>query len=245
MVTRRTLAHTRSTGVALAVLMATATLIGGCSVTENPHESKTVEGDEAIALIDSMRAKGSYEAARQRLTDTARTIAQRIVDAVPSQTWQFSTNPDVREVKGDGLPCEKLTGSVALKPLADLVEFGRLFSGDEFRMAADIVREEAAKFGATGESSLFNDDSRRDIDIRGAGYEFNLRQSKGAILNITGDCFLKQRVIDLPPASSRHHRPSCRHNPRRPHESACVQDTTAAHQPELGMVDKRQTALCI
>lgn len=166
---------------------------------ENPYESKTVEGDEAIALIDSMRAKGSYEAARQRLNDTARTIAQRIAAAVPGQTWQFSTNPDVREVKSDGLPCEKLTGSVALKPLADLVEFGRLFSSEEFKTAAGIVREEAATFGATGESSLFNDDSRRDIDIRGAGYEFNLRQSKAAILNITGDCFLRQRVIDLPP----------------------------------------------
>lgn len=196
MVTRRS-AHTRPTRAVL-VLMATATLIGGCSVTENPYESKTVEGDEAIALIDSMRAKGSYEAARQRINDTAQTIAQRIAAAVPGQTWQFSTNPDVREVKGDGLPCDKLTGSVALKPLADLVEFGRLFSSEEFETAAGIVREEAAKFGATGDSSLFNDDSRRDIDIRGAGYEFNLRQSKAAILNITGGCFLRQRVIDLP-----------------------------------------------
>ncbi|MFN6548623.1 LppA family lipoprotein [Mycolicibacterium nivoides] len=199
MVTRRRPARTRPTRAALAVLMATATLIGGCSVTENPYESKTVEGDEAIALIDSMRAKGSYEAARQRLNDTAQTIAQRIAAAVPGQTWQFSTNPDVREVKSDGLPCEKLTGSVALKPLADLVEFGRLFSSEEFTTAAGIVREEAAQFGATGESSLFNDDSRRDIDIRGGGYEFNLRQSKAAILNITGDCFLRQRVIELPP----------------------------------------------
>lgn len=198
MVTRRRPGHTRSTRAVL-VLMAAATLIGGCSVTENPYESKTVEGDEAIALIDSMRAKGSYEAARQRLNDTAQTIAQRIVDAVPGQTWQFSTNPDVREVKGDGLPCDKLTGSVALKPLADLVEFGRLFSSDEFRTATDIVRHEASTFGATDESSLFNEDSRRDIDIRGGGYEFNLRQSKAAILNITGDCFLKQGVIDLPP----------------------------------------------
>ena len=199
MVTRQRPAHARHARTAVAALMATATLIGGCSVTENPYESKTVEGDEAIALIDSMRAKGSYEAARQRLNDAAQTIAQRIVAAVPGQTWQFSANADVREVKGDGLPCEKLTGSVALKPLADLVEFGRLFSSEEFRTATNIVRQEAAAFGATGESSLFNDGSRRDIDLRGDGYEFNLRQSKAAILNITGDCFLKQRVIDLPP----------------------------------------------
>ncbi|WP_413784906.1 LppA family lipoprotein [Mycolicibacterium peregrinum] len=114
--------------------------------------------------------------------------------------------------------------------MSDLVEFGRLFSGDEFRTAADIVRDEAARFGATGDSSLFNDDSRRDIDIRGAGYEFNVRQSKAAIVNITGDCFLKQRVIELPPVNSRRHRPLCRHNPRRPHDS----DFSPGHNGKLG-----------
>nr|WP_236949416.1 LppA family lipoprotein [Mycolicibacterium goodii] len=167
-------------------------------MTENPYESKTVKGDDAIALIDSMRPKGSYEDARRRLNATAQTIAQRIAAAIPGQTWQFSTNPGVQQVKTDGLPCEELTGSVARKPLADMVEFGRTFSTAEFATAADIVRQEAATFGATGETSLFNEESKKDLDLQGNGYEFNLRQSKAAILNITGDCFLMQRVLDLP-----------------------------------------------
>lgn len=191
--------QTRHTLAALAVLMSASTLIGGCSVTENPYESKTVEGDEAIALIDSMRAKGSYEAARQRLNATAQTIAQRIVAAVPGQTWQFSGDRNVQEVKADGLPCEKLTGDIALRPMADTVTFGRLFSAEEFVTATAIVGQEAAPFGATDDSSLFNDPSKREHDIQGNGYEFNLGQITRATFNITGDCFLTQRVIDLPP----------------------------------------------
>ncbi len=63
---------------------------------------------------------------------------------------------------------------------------------------ANIVREEAAKYGATTESSLFNESAKRDYDVQGNGYEFRLLQIKFATLNITGDCFLLQKVLDLP-----------------------------------------------
>ncbi|WP_396935279.1 LppA family lipoprotein, partial [Mycolicibacterium sp.] len=48
-------------------------------------------------------------------------------------------------------------------------------------------------------SSLFDDPARRDYEVSGNGYQFNLGQAKVASLNITGDCFLMQRVVDLPP----------------------------------------------
>ncbi|WP_214516444.1 LppA family lipoprotein, partial [Mycobacterium tuberculosis] len=63
---------------------------------------------------------------------------------------------------------------------------------------ANIVREEAAKYGATTESSLFNESAKRDYDVQGNGYEFRLLQIKFATLNITGYCFLLQKVLDLP-----------------------------------------------
>ncbi|CMQ87290.1 lipoprotein LppA [Mycobacterium tuberculosis] len=34
--------------------------------------------------------------------------------------------------------------------------------------------------------------------MQGNGYEFRLLQIKFATLNITGDCFLLQKVLDLP-----------------------------------------------
>ena len=108
-------------------------------MTENPYESQTVKGDEAVRLIDDMRAQGSYEDARRRMNDAAATIAERIVSAVPGQTWQFSADPNVQEVKSDGLPCEKLTGDIARRPLSDVVEFGRPFAADEFATAGQIV----------------------------------------------------------------------------------------------------------
>jgi hypothetical protein len=189
----------RRRGAKLAALFCTAVLIGGCSLNDKPYESKTVKGDEQVQLIDSMRDKGSFEDARQRLTDTARTIADRITAAVPGQTWQFSPDPNVQDVNRTGRPCETLTGDIAARPMADSVDFGRPFNADEFTKAVDIVRQEAAHAGATTETSLFNEDTKRDFNIQGNGYEFELMQSKAALLDITGDCFLMQSVIDLPP----------------------------------------------
>uniref|UniRef100_UPI0032B28D57 LppA family lipoprotein n=1 Tax=uncultured Mycolicibacterium sp. TaxID=2320817 RepID=UPI0032B28D57 len=83
-------------------------------------------------------------------------------------------------------------------PLSDMVEFGRPFTSEEFATASDIVRDEAAEFGADGEDSLFNEQSRRDFHVQGGGFEFDLRQGGSAILTITGDCFLMQSVIDSP-----------------------------------------------
>lgn len=168
-------------------------------MTENSHESHTAKGDDAIALIDDMRAKGSYEDARQRLNATAEVTAERIVAAVAGQTWQFNTDPQGQHIKEQGLPCEQLTGDIARRPMSDSIQFGRTFSDEEFATAHDIVREEAAAYGATDESSLFNEQDKRDVEIGGNGYEFTLGQIDVATLNITGDCFLMQSVVDLPP----------------------------------------------
>ena len=91
------------------------------------------------------------------------------------------------------------TGDIARRPIADAIIFGRTFIAQEFASAADIVREEAARFGATGDSSLFDDLSKRDFQVEGNGYEFNLGQITFATLTITGDCFLMQKAIDTPP----------------------------------------------
>lgn len=182
----------------LVALLSSSTLIGGCSLNENPYEP-SLDGHAEVQLIDSMRSKGSYEDARERLNATAGAIADRIAEATPGQTWQFTTDPNVQDVNHSGLPCDKLSGSVAARPLSDTVKFGRPFTADEFAAAADTVRQEAAQYGATDETSLFNEESRRDFNLQGNGYEFELIQGKAAILDITGDCFLKQSVIDLPP----------------------------------------------
>lgn len=183
---------------AVSLMLCASTLMGGCQVTENPYESKTVKGDDAVQLIDSLRPKGSYEAARQRITDTAGVIATRIVAAVPGQTWKFEDDPHGLDAKRQGLPCEKLTGDIARRPMADPVVFGRTFSTEEFATAHDIVRQEAAAYGATDQSSLFNDQAKRDYAVTGNGYEFKLGQIKYATLEIAGDCFLMQSVVNLP-----------------------------------------------
>jgi hypothetical protein len=157
---------------------------------DNPRSPETAKGDDAVALIDSMRANGSFDQARQRLNATAKVIGDRITAAVQNQTWRFTSDPNLRKISSEGMSCDKLAGDVARRPKADTVEFSRTFTADEFALAAGIVREEAAQYGATAESSIFNEASKRDYDVQGNGYEFRLGQIDFARLNITGDCFL-------------------------------------------------------
>lgn len=192
--------RTRRCPAPLALLAVTSALIGGCSGNENRYEPTTVNDDDAaIKLIDDLRSKGSYEDARRRLTATAEFTAERIVAAVAGQSWQFNTDPHGRHIKEQGLPCEQLTGDIARRPMAYSIQFGRPFSDKDFGLAHDIVRQEAAAYGAIDESSMFNDPHKRDVEIRGNGYEFTLGQINVATLNITGACFLLQSVVDLPP----------------------------------------------
>lgn len=192
-------AHAAKHAATVWITSSLTLMIGGCTMHDDPYKSETVKGDQATAVIDSMRDKGSYQAARDRINATAQRIAERISAAVPGQTWQWSDDPHGQEITRLGLSCDQLTGDIALRPLSDTVRFGRTFSPEEIKTAAGIVRQEAAPYGATQESSLFNDQTKRDYAISGNGFEFQLGQIKRATLNITGDCFLLQRTLDLPP----------------------------------------------
>jgi Lipoprotein confined to pathogenic Mycobacterium len=175
------------------------------------HAARPLTDDQKVTLIESMRAKGSFEAARDRLTGSAQAIAEQINAVVPGQTWKFADDRNERDAYQNGSLCENLDPGLARRPRARTVAFGTTFSTDGFTAAVGIVRQEAAKYGVTQDSSLFNEPSKRDYDVRANGNEFNLGQAKIATLLITGDCFLFQKVLDTPPgqlpnASSR--RPS-------------------------------------
>ncbi|TFV54898.1 hypothetical protein E4P42_24570 [Mycobacterium sp. PS03-16] len=191
--------RTRARVAALLLCGALTPPTGGCTMSDHPNESPTVAGEDKVALIDGLRDKGSFEEERRRLNDTATVIAERIVAAVPGQTWRVTDDPNVLTLNRNGQSCDDLTADIARRPSSDSVAFGRTFTADEFTTAVGIVREEAARLGATEESSLFDETAKRDFDVRGNGYEVNLGQITAARLNITGGCRLLQSVLDLPP----------------------------------------------
>ncbi len=59
----------------------------------NPDTSRRLTGEQKIQLIDSMRNKGSYEAARERLTATARIIATASVRPSRAKPGNSTTIP--------------------------------------------------------------------------------------------------------------------------------------------------------
>jgi hypothetical protein len=195
----------RSAAVAAIVLCVAA--LGGCTTYDRikeeiaPMDDQEKFSDERqLKLIAELRGKGSYEDTRVRLTDSARLIAERISAAIPGQTWNFDDDPNVLGAARGGRPCMDVLGNIAKRPEADPILFGRTFAPDELTTAATILREEAARYGATEGSSLF--DGAHPIDeysVRGSGYEFQIMQMKLAGLRITGECLLLQEVLDLPP----------------------------------------------
>jgi Lipoprotein confined to pathogenic Mycobacterium len=199
----------RVASVAMAAAVAILTF-SGCSeyqklrkgvdqLSHSDGAGPTLTNEQEVQLIDSLRSRASFETARDQLTNTAKAMADQIIAAVPGQTWQFSTDEYARDAYKDGSQCDKLTGDIALRPKAKPIAFGAPFTTDGFTAAANIVRGEAAKVGATGQSSLFNEPSKREYDVQGNGYEFRILQMDRAILDITGDCHLLQKVIDMPP----------------------------------------------
>ncbi|WP_343708937.1 LppA family lipoprotein [Mycobacterium sp.] len=200
------------TSVVVAALVGILTVFGvsGCSeyeklrkgVDELSHPDNgpaPLSDQQEIKLIDSMRSKGSFEAARDRLTNTAQAIAEQISAAIPGQSWKFGDGEYATDAYKDGSLCDKLDPGIVRRPKAKPVDFGSPFTADGFKTAVDIVRHAATKYGATVQSSLFNESAKRDYDVQGNGYEFRILQIKTAGLDITGDCRLLQKVIDLPP----------------------------------------------
>ena len=185
----------QQSGRMLLGITAVALLFGGCSMDDHPYPP-SLNGQDAVEFIDSLRPAGSYEQARVRLNATAARISERIVEEFPGQTWRLDAESLV--FNAGGLACTELAGDVALRPMTDSVLYGRPFTAEEFPRAAEIVRQEAAPYGIDQDSTLFNDDFRRDITFSGHRFEFNLGQGTQAVLNITGSCFLLQHVINQP-----------------------------------------------
>lgn len=155
-------------------------------------------------IIESLRPKGSFEAARSTLTEIARSIATQIDAAIPGgQPWRVNSDTELGRMSYLGAPCDDLPGDVALKPGAEPIVFDPAFTAENFPAAVGVIREQAAKLGATRESSLFNEDSKREYLVSGNGYEFHVLQLKVAVLTVSGDCHLLQKVIDLPPGQPR------------------------------------------
>ncbi len=153
-----------------------------------------------IDLIDSLRARGSFESARDRLTTVAGAIAEGISTAVPGgQPWKFDTTSDFAKTAHHGSVCAELPGNVALKPAANPVEFDPPLTAEGFRIAVDVIRRVAAEHGATEESALFGDSAKREYSVSGNGYRFRILQMDLALLTISADCRLLQKVLDPPP----------------------------------------------
>lgn len=162
---------------------------------------KSDDEQRTTEFIDDLRAKGSFESARETLTSIAGEIAEKINRTVPGgKPWKFDTTSDFAETLRHGSVCDQLTGDIALKPDSDPVEFDPPFSSEGFRIAVDVIRQEAARLGATQESALFDDSAKREYLVSGNGYTVRILQMELALLTVSGGCHLLQRVIDLPPA---------------------------------------------
>ncbi len=176
--------------VAASALILTAALPAGC--TTHQKAAQMDDDDQRMTeLIGSLRDKGSFESARDNLTNLAGSVAERISGVVPGgRAWRFDTTSEFAKTLHQGAVCDDLAGDIALKPDAAPIVFDPPFASADFRIAVGVIREEAAKLGATTESALFDESAKREYFVSGNGYEFRIMQMKIALLTISGDCHL-------------------------------------------------------
>jgi hypothetical protein len=161
----------------------------------NPYPPP-LSGAELVRVADSLRGKGSFEDAVRRLDAIVARIADKIVARIPGLMWEFLPDPNNFHL---GLSCRNgLPGDIGQEPESHTPGFNRALTSDEFAAAAAVVREEARTLGATHESSLFNEQQKRDYEVEGGDYRFNLGQIEVLTLEGYGGCHLYQRVLNEP-----------------------------------------------
>ena len=196
---------------ATAAVTITASPLSGCAayqkarqMSDDPDSTPPAAqtDQQRIALIDSLRPRGSFEAARAHLTAIAGSVAEQISQAVPGgKPWTFDSTSELATDARNGVPCDNdLSAGTARKPDADPVQFD-VFAPGDFTIAVGVIRREAAALGATEESSLFDDPAKREYVVSGNGYLFRILQINSTWLTVSGDCHLLQKVIDSPPGT--------------------------------------------
>jgi hypothetical protein len=164
--------------------MAMCMSVSGCGATDsgplgNPGPSRVA------ALESGLRSKPSFEEAKTEYSAQMDRIAQEITDLVPGITWHVEEN-SWRGCGGD-------YAWTRARQVYYYIVFDQPIPDSLWPRALQIVKDGAARLGATTVDILVDQPHNRDLTIPGAdGEEFEFGTAKQTILSAKSDCRMRE-----------------------------------------------------
>jgi hypothetical protein len=159
----------------------------GCGATDSGSTGNP--GPQRIAELENgLRTKPSFEAARAQYVAAADQMATQIVALVPGMTWKVDEN-SWNGCGGD------FVWTRAVQVYYRLV-FDGAIPDNVWPKAVQIVKDGAARFGATTVSVFMDQPGNKDLAIAGSGAQFHFGTKAGTVFAATSDC--RMRETDTP-----------------------------------------------
>jgi Lipoprotein confined to pathogenic Mycobacterium len=159
----------------------------GCGATD-PGSQGNPAPQRVAELENGLRSKPSFEAARAQYVAATDQMADQIVALVPGMTWKVDEN-SWNGCGGD------FVWTRAVQVYYRLA-FDRAVPDNVWPNAVQIVKDGAAKFGATTVNVFVDQPGNKDLAIAGSGAQFHFGTKAGTVLAATSDC--RMRETDSP-----------------------------------------------
>jgi hypothetical protein len=165
--------------------------VSGCGATDSGSQGNP--GPSRVAELESgLRSKPSFEVAKNEYSAQMDRMAQEITDLVPGIKWHVKEN-SWRGCGGDYV-------WTRAQQVYYYIVFDQPIPDSLWPRALQIVKDGAARFGATAIGVLVDQPNNRDLTISGAdGVEFEFGTAKQTILSAKSDC--RMRETDTPTPS--------------------------------------------
>jgi hypothetical protein len=161
--------------------------IFGCGATDSGSHGNP--GPQRVAELENgLRSKPSFEDARAQYVAATNQIANQIAALVPGMTWTVDEN-SWNGCGGD------YVWTRAVQVYYRIV-FNRAIPDDVWPRALQIVKDGAAKFGATTVSGFVDQPGNQDLTIYGSGAQFHFGTKVQTVLAVKSDC--RMRATDTP-----------------------------------------------
>ncbi len=166
--------------------------ISGCGAADSgPHGNP---GPQRVAELENgLRSKPSFETAKAEYASAMNQMADKIAALVPGMKWTVDEN------SWDHCAGEYVwTRAVRV---FERIVFDRPIPDDVWPKAVQIVKDGAARFGATSVNVFVDQPSNKDLAISGSGVQFHFGTAVQTILTATSDC--RMRETDTPTPTSK------------------------------------------
>ncbi len=164
--------------------------VSGCGTTDSGGAGNP--GPQRVAELENgLRSKPSLEAAQADYATAMNQMADSIVALVPGMKWTVDEN------SWDHCGGEYVW-TRAVRAFERIV-FDRAIPDDVWPQALQIVKDGAARLGATTVEVFLDRPGNKDLAISGSGAQFHFGTAAQTILTATSDC--RMRAADTPPTS--------------------------------------------